>query len=128
MTSSIRIKRAYDCGEPDDGYRVFVDRLWPRGLSKQTFKYDVWCKDLAPSTELRTWFGHKVERWAEFRKKYQSELHTPDQIERMTGLIDAAGKQTITLVYSAKDTEHNQAVVLAEEMTKISHTGHKESH
>lgn len=128
MTFSIRIKRAYDSREPDDGYRVFVDRLWPRGLSKQAFKYDVWCKDLAPSTELRVWFGHKVDRWAEFRTKYQSELHMPDQIERMAGLIDAAGNQAITLVYSAKDTEHNQAVVLAEEMTKISHAGHKESH
>jgi len=125
MTSRVRIKRAYDPEEPKDGYRVFVDRLWPRGLSKQTFKFDVWCKDLAPSTELRVWFGHKVERWEEFRKRYQSELDMPDQTERMAGLIAAAGKQPITLVYSAKDTEHNQAVVLADEMSEIIRTGHK---
>lgn len=119
MTSRIHIKRAYEAGQPNDGYRVLVDRLWPRGLSKQDFKFDLWCKELAPTSQLRTWFGHKVELWDEFRTRYQAELRTPEQEERMRAILDGAGKNKITLVYGAKDTEHNQAVVLAGEIARL---------
>ena len=116
MTTQVQIKRVYEEAEPSDGYRAFVDRLWPRGLSKETFKFDAWYKDLAPSPELRTWFCHKVEHWEQFKDSYRSELHAPEQQARMRELLAAAGKRTVTLLYAAKDTEHNQAVILAAEL------------
>jgi uncharacterized protein YeaO (DUF488 family) len=119
MTTHVQIKRVYEEAEPSDGYRAFVDRLWPRGLSKETFKFDAWYKDLAPSAELRTWFCHKVEHWEQFKDSYRSELHAPGQQARMRELLAAAGKQTITLLYAAKDTEHNQAVILAAELQAL---------
>ncbi|OWT66447.1 hypothetical protein CEY11_00765 [Candidimonas nitroreducens] len=125
MTIRIQIKRAYEEAQPSDGYRAFVDRLWPRGLSKETFKFDAWYKDLAPSAELRTWFGHKVENWEQFKDSYRSELRAPEQQERMRELLAAAGKQAITLLYAAKDTEHNQAVVLAAELQAMSTAARK---
>lgn len=121
MTSHVRIRRAYDAPERIDGYRVLVDRLWPRGLSKEDLPYDAWKKDLAPSPALRKWFGHKVENWAQFRDSYQTELRAPEQIERMKALIAAAkqaGQRTITLVYAAKDAEHNHALILADELNR----------
>lgn len=109
----IQIKRAYDPRANDDGFRVLVDRVWPRGLSKTELHADVWAKDLAPSTALRKWFGHDPERWPEFRKRYEAELRESGARERIADVVDSAkGKRTITLVYGAKDTEHNQAVVL----------------
>jgi len=108
----IRLKRAYEPASPSDGYRVLIDRLWPRGLSKQRAKLDEWEKELSPSTELRRWFGHEPSRFPEFRRRYISELRYERQ--RLSELRRRARQGTLTLVYSAHDTEHNDAVVLAE--------------
>ena len=106
----IRRKRAYDEPEPSDGYRVLIDRLWPRGVSKARAKLDEWDRDLAPSAELRAWFGHDPSRFEEFRARYLSELrgHRP----RLAALRRRAREGRLTLVYTAHDTEHNDAVVL----------------
>jgi uncharacterized protein YeaO (DUF488 family) len=108
--SGIRLKRAYLAPSPEDGVRVLVDRLWPRGLPKSEAAIDRWLKDLAPSTELRRWFGHDPSRWSEFRRRYEVEL------SRHTELLDAlramAQKGPVTLVFAARDELHNQAVVL----------------
>jgi uncharacterized protein YeaO (DUF488 family) len=108
----IRLKRAYEPASAEDGYRVLVDRLWPRGVSKQQAKLAEWEKELAPSTELREWFGHEPGRFAEFRRRYMDELrgHAP----QLTELRRRARIGTLTLVYSAHDSAHNDAVVLAE--------------
>lgn len=108
----VRLKRAYDAASPSDGYRILIDRLWPRGVSKQKAKLDEWEKDLAPSTELREWFGHEPSRFAEFRRRYIGELRQARP--RLTELRRRARKGTLTLVYAAHDSEHNDAVVLAE--------------
>ena len=108
----IRLKRAYDPASPSDGWRILVDRLWPRGVSKQRAKLDEWEKELAPSTELRQWFGHEPDRFAEFRRRYVGELR--QQPPRLAELRRRAREGTLTLVYSAHDSEHNDAVVLAE--------------
>jgi uncharacterized protein YeaO (DUF488 family) len=108
----IRCKRANAPAESADGYRVLIDRLWPRGISKQRAKLDGWEKELAPSTELRKWFGHDPDRFAEFRRRYIEELR--DQRPLLTDLRRRARGGTVTLVYGARDTEHNDAVVLAE--------------
>lgn len=116
MKPSVQIKRAYDEPGPEDGLRVLIDRLWPRGISKENLKHDLWLKDLAPSTELRQWFGHKPERWDEFRQKYTDELKSEQSRGYIDKIFSAAGGRGITLVYGAHDTEHNQAVVLADFM------------
>jgi uncharacterized protein YeaO (DUF488 family) len=104
------LKRAYEPAEPDDGVRILVDRLWPRGVSKAEAALADWMKDIAPSTELRQWFGHDPSRWAEFRRRYRAELHQhPQELDRIRAL---ARTQTVTLVYSAHDEEHNDAIVL----------------
>jgi len=108
----VRLKRAYEPAAPADGYRVLIDRLWPRGLSRQQARLDDWDKKLAPSTPLRQWFGHEPSRFDEFRRRYIEEL--PDQRPRLTELRRRAREGTLTLVYSAHDVEHNDAVVLAE--------------
>jgi uncharacterized protein YeaO (DUF488 family) len=113
MTKTIHIKRAYDEYAKSDGYRVLVDRLWPRGLTKEQVHYDVWAKDLAPSAELREWFGHDPKRWEGFRKRYLAELDASGAKKHIAEIVHDAG-ETITLVYGAKDTEHNDAVVLEE--------------
>ncbi|TAL92916.1 MAG: DUF488 family protein [Paraburkholderia sp.] len=110
--SKIVVKRAYENATSEDGYRVLVDRLWPRGLSKTALELDQWERDLAPSTELRTWFGHDPKRWDVFQQRYRSELASEEQQERMRHLLAEADGRTITLVYGAKDEEHNQAIVL----------------
>ncbi|WP_269499323.1 DUF488 domain-containing protein [Castellaniella sp. S9] len=116
-TPPVRIKRVYEEAAEADGFRVFVDRLWPRGVSKDAFHYDLWCKDLAPSPALRTWFGHKPEHWDGFREGYASELHEA-ACQRAMGEVFAAAKgRPITLVYGARDPEHNHALILAEEMS-----------
>src|SRR5215213_7148631 len=109
---SIQIKRAYEPASPDDGHRVLIDRLWPRGVSRQSAKLDEWVKELAPSTELRQWFGHEPARFEEFRRRYIAELR--DEGLTLTALRRRAREGRLTLVYSAHDTEHNDAVVLAE--------------
>jgi uncharacterized protein YeaO (DUF488 family) len=108
----IRLKRAYEPASAEDGYRVLVDRLWPRGVSKQQAKLDEWEKELPPSSELRAWFGHDPGRFAEFRRRYIDELRA--NAPRLTELRRRARIGTLTLVYSAHDSEHNDAVVLAE--------------
>jgi uncharacterized protein YeaO (DUF488 family) len=107
---TIALKRAYDEPAPEDGTRFLVDRLWPRGLSKDRLKLTAWLKDVAPSTELRRWYGHQVERWREFETRYRAELAANQ--DALTPLLEAARSGKVTLVYGAKDREHNQAVVL----------------
>lgn len=106
----IQMKRAYEPASDDDGARYLVDRLWPRGVKKEDLRIDGWLKEVAPSTELRKWFGHDPAKWDEFQKRYRRELE--DNVEAWQPLLDAARNGTLTLVYGAKDTEHNDAVVL----------------
>lgn len=108
--ANIKLKRAYDPAEPADGTRVLVDRLWPRGVSKDAARLDCWLKEIAPSAELRTWFNHDPERWGEFRRRYRAELRAHADI--LTQLRRRAREGTLTLVYSAKDEKHNDAIVL----------------
>ena len=107
-----KLKRAYDDPEASDGPRYLVDRIWPRGVKKDALKLDGWIKDVAPSSELRRWFGHDPQKWAEFRKRYFAELDKKPEAWRP--LLDAGRKGTVTLVYSAQDSQHNNAVALAE--------------
>ncbi len=106
----IRVKRVYEPAAPDDGTRILVDRLWPRGLSKADAAVDRWLKDVAPSTELRRWFGHDPERWPEFRTRYARELQ--QHADALGELRTLARKQVVTLLYGARDELHNDAVVL----------------
>jgi uncharacterized protein YeaO (DUF488 family) len=108
----IKIKRVYEKPAKEDGWRVLVDRLWPRGMKKEAAHVDVWMKEVAPSDTLRKWFGHKPENWVEFQKKYRSEL--AQKRELVADLRKMAKKHgTLSLLFGAKDEEHNQAVVLA---------------
>ena len=107
---NIKLKRAYEPPAADDGMRILVDRLWPRGLSKQRAAIDQWMKDISPSTKLRKWFGHDPSRWDEFRRRYATEVHQyPKLLDQLRSL---ARKRPITLVYSASDEVHNDAVAL----------------
>lgn len=109
--AQINIKRAYEPASPDDGFRVYIDRLWPRGLSHETFHYDLWDKDVAPSTELRQWFHENpTAEWAEFAAKYKAELLANPAYNALKELL--ADKSKVTLLYSSHDTEHNNAIVL----------------
>jgi uncharacterized protein YeaO (DUF488 family) len=108
----ISIKRIYDPPSADDGKRILVDRLWPRGLSKQKAKVDEWLKDVAPTAELRKWYGHDSSKWKEFKKRYKKELSEKDKI--IESLIHDALAGKITLLYAARDRMHNNAVVLKE--------------
>ena len=112
---NIRIKRAYEEPSGEDGTRILVDRLWPRGLTKEKARVDLWLKDVAPSTELRKWFAHDPARWAEFRSRYLEELKRNK--EQVSLLKQQAAKGTVTLVYGAKDQEHNEAVILQKLLT-----------
>lgn len=108
--SHIRLKRAYEPPASDDGTRILVDRLWPRGVSKTDAALDQWMKDIAPSSELRQWFGHDPSRWETFRRRYAEEVHGNEEL--LDQLRALAKKGTVTLVYAARDEEHNDAVVL----------------
>lgn len=112
----IRLKRIYEPPTSSDGYRVLVDRLWPRGLSRERAKLDEWNRELAPSTELRRWFGHETSRFPEFRSRFKEELgaHRP----ALARLRRRARAGVLTLVYAAKDTDHNHAIVLAEALRR----------
>ena len=111
---NVQLKRAYAPAAADDGTRVLVDRLWPRGVRKDQAALDLWLKDLAPSTELRTWFNHDPARWAEFQARYVDELRQhPEQFQQ---LRDLALNGRVTLVYSAHDEDHNDAVVLRDQL------------
>jgi DNA-3-methyladenine glycosylase len=109
---SVSIKRVYEDVEQGDGYRVLVDRVWPRGVSKEKAAVDLWLQEVGPSTELRTWFGHVPERFEEFATKYRAELNDNAAAQELQDVV--AAHDIVTLVYSAKDEEHNQAVVLAD--------------
>jgi uncharacterized protein YeaO (DUF488 family) len=108
----VRIKRAYEPPVATDGYRVLIDRLWPRGVKREGARLDEWARELAPSGQLRRWFGHDPERFGEFRRRYTAEL--AGQEEKLRELRRRARNGTLTLVYGAHDEEHNDAVVLAE--------------
>ena len=111
----IKLKRAYEPASTDDGERILVERLWPRGVSKEKAAIDVWLKEIAPSPELRKWYSHDVAKWDEFRKRYRDELrHNPEGIKDLKSYID---KGPVTFVYAAKDEQHNSAVVLKEFVT-----------
>lgn len=105
----VKLKRAYEVPNAADGYRVLVDRLWPRGLAKAKASIDLWLKEVAPSTELRQWFGHDPEKWAEFNNRYRAELKGNPAWPQLQAL---AHQKTLTLVYAARDPLHNEAVVL----------------
>lgn len=107
----VRIARIYEASKKEDGWRVLVDRLWPRGVKKKAARVDQWMKEIAPSNELRKWFGHKPERWAEFQKRYRVELAKKKELLQMLRAVERKhGK--VTLLFGAKDEERNQAVVL----------------
>jgi uncharacterized protein YeaO (DUF488 family) len=122
---NLRLKRIYEDAQPADGYRVLVDRLWPRGVSKTAAAIDCWAKELAPSEGLRQWYGHEPARWAEFRRHYREELaaHT-DRIDELTRRAEHG---TVTLLFAAKDADHSNALVLKEVIEgNLKHPG--ESH
>ena len=106
----LKIKRVYEKPAKEDGMRILVDRLWPRGLTKQKARVDLWLKGIAPSTELRKWFSHDPEKWNEFIKKYKQELH--ENKEQVTVLKEYMQQGSVTLVYGARDEVHNEALVL----------------
>jgi uncharacterized protein YeaO (DUF488 family) len=110
LCAMIRIKRVYDPPEPEDGKRILIDRLWPRGIKKENLKMDEWLKEIAPSDELRKWFSHDPKKYEEFKKRYAKEL------EDKSGILERirreAKKGRVTILFSAKDTEHNNAIVL----------------
>lgn len=108
----VQLKRAYDGASRTDGYRVLIDRLWPRGIKKADLVIDEWAKVLAPTTELRRYFGHDPKRWSLFQSRYKAELRSNAAKDKLSELTRRARSGKLTLVYSAKDTEHNDAVVL----------------
>ena len=108
----IKIKRAYLEPEEDDGMRILVDRLWPRGLTKEKARIDLWMKDVAPSTELRNWFSHDIEKWEEFKKRYLDELN--ENKKSVAILKEQLNKGNVTLIFGARDELHNEAIVLKE--------------
>lgn len=113
----IQLKRVYELYSKEDGYRVLVDRLWPRGISKEKAHLDLWLKEIAPSTELRKWFGHDPEKWKEFEKRYKKELD--DKTDFVKRLKDLEKKhRKVTFLYGARDTEHNEALVLVDFLEK----------
>lgn len=112
----VQLKRAYEKAAADDGTRVLIDRLWPRGVRKADAAIDLWLKEIAPSAALRKWFGHEPERWPQFRERYIEEVHA--QAEAFARLRDIARHGRLTLVYGARDEEHNDAVVLRELLLK----------
>ena len=120
----IRIKRVYREPSPEDGVRILIDRMWPRGISKERAHIVEWRKDLAPTTSLRTWFSHDPAKWTEFRQRYRSELTRSGQLETAKELIRNSRRKTITLVYGAADEEHNQAVALKEWLDELSCGAH----
>jgi len=112
MSIDVRSKRVYEPADPDDGYRLLTDHIWPRGVSKERANLDEWARELAPSDELRRWFDHVPERFGEFRTRFRDELGS--HAEKLDELRARAGEGRLTIVYAARDEEHNNAVVLAE--------------
>ncbi len=118
MAPNVRLQRAYDDPGPHDGHRVLVDRVWPRGRTKAELRLDEWARDLGPSTALRRWFGHDPAHWQEFQARYHAELAASDQARVLDALADRALRGPVTLVYGARDREHNQARVIADELAR----------
>jgi len=114
---ALRVKRAYEAASPDDGCRVLVDRLWPRGVSRSKAQIELWAKQAAPSRELRVWFAHEPGRWAEFKKRYFAELRGA-HADELARIKRRARRGTVTLVYAAKDERHNNAVALREYLSR----------
>jgi len=112
---NVKIKHVYEQPGREDGTRILVDRLWPRGLTKEKAKVDLWLKEIAPSTELRKWFGHESDKWNEFQTRYRAELRKNK--EPLSLLRKAAAKEPITLLFAARDEEHNEAIVLQKFLT-----------
>jgi uncharacterized protein YeaO (DUF488 family) len=110
----LKIKRVYDPPSKEDGSRILVDRVWPRGMTKERARIDEWAKELGPSDALRKWFGHDPGRWDEFRRRYREDLQARAQWEALEVIAARAKKENVTLVYSARDEAHNQAVALKE--------------
>lgn len=117
QSGSISIKRAYEKHEKDDGFRILIDRLWPRGLGKKDAKIDLWLKEIAPSDKLRKWFSHDPKKWNGFRTEYKKELKDNQELSKLKQISKEKAK--VTLLYSAKDQEHNNAIVLQEVLQKI---------
>jgi uncharacterized protein YeaO (DUF488 family) len=113
----ILLKRIYEPYSKQDGYRILIDRLWPRGISKEKAHLDFWLKDIAPSTELREWFNHEEKKWEEFKKKYMKELKKNEEATSQLKEILKKHKK-VTILFGAKDEEHNQAVVIEEFLNK----------
>lgn len=120
----IRIKRVYIEPSRRDGMRILIDRVWPRGITKERAHIVEWRKELAPSTLLRKWFGHDPVKWTEFRKRYRTELKRSDQLDALKKLAQRSSRGTVTLVYGAADEEHNQAVALKEWLDELSRAAH----
>ena len=112
----IKTKRVYDSPGADDGYRVLVDRLWPRGMTKESANLDEWLKDIAPSSDLRKWFAHEETRWDEFVRRYREELAQPEPVAHLARLAALSRTQTLTLLYAARPDKHNSASVVREEI------------
>ncbi len=110
----VRLKRVYDAPAPEDGTRVLVDRLWPRGLTREQARVDLWLRDIAPSNELRKWFGHRADRIEEFRTRYVQELNEPQRQEALARLRELARNGTVTLLFAAKSADLSHAGLLAE--------------
>jgi uncharacterized protein YeaO (DUF488 family) len=119
----IRIKRVYEVPVLEDGTRVLVDRVWPRGVKKEALRVSQWMKELGPSNELRKFFNHDPARWEEFRKRYRQELRSVRMRQMLRELAELAAKNTVTLVYGAKDETHNQAVALREVLERMTRIG-----
>jgi uncharacterized protein YeaO (DUF488 family) len=112
----VRLRRVYEPPASGDGKRILVDRVWPRGLSKDKARLDEWVKDVAPSTELRKWYGHDVEKFEEFTRRYDAELKEPERASALDHLRELAGEGTVTLLTATKDADHSQAAVLADRL------------
>ena len=112
--AQVQVRRVYDPPDPDDGHRVLVDRLWPRGLSKERASLDGWCKEIAPSTELRQWYGHDPDRYAEFARRYRSELADPERAAALDHLRELSGRGPLTLLTATKRSEISEAAVISD--------------
>jgi uncharacterized protein YeaO (DUF488 family) len=120
---AVRVKRVYEDPDPADGVRILADRLWPRGVRKQDLAHDAWLKDAAPSGDLRTWYGHRPERFEGFARRYRKELRSGVPADALEQLRQKAGSQTVTLLTATRDVERSGAAVLAETLRKMGRTG-----
>jgi uncharacterized protein YeaO (DUF488 family) len=115
----VRYRRIYDDASSEDGLRILVDRVWPRGMRKQDAHIDEWLREVAPSTELRRWYGHDSDRYAEFRRRYLDELREPERQQAVLRLRETAGHNRMTLLTASRDLEHSQAAVLADWLNRV---------